>query len=54
MFIGMRLAKAGFCGGDPLRVIHMPVDVVVGMLEYEAFEADYESEYCAINKPSTT
>lgn len=47
-----RLAKAGYFGGDPAAVLRAPVDMVQSIIEYEGFEADYESEYIAINQPA--
>lgn len=46
----MRLAKAGYCSGDPQRVLRTRADLVMAMLDYETFEADYESQYIELNK----
>ena len=51
MFFAMRLAKAGYCGGNPLRILELPVSIYASMMEYEFFEADYETEYIALNQP---
>lgn len=47
----MRLAKLGYFGGDPAKVMEASVDVVQAILEYETFEADYVTEEMALNKP---
>lgn len=54
MFVGMRLAKAGWLGGDPERIVNAPVDAVQRMLEYEFFEAEYQDRYLELNKPEQT
>lgn len=46
----MRLAKAGYCGGDPQKILKTRADLVMAMLDYETFEADYESQFIEINK----
>ena len=48
--VALRVAKAGYFGGDPERVLNARVDLVMAALEYEAFTADYEREYIRINK----
>lgn len=50
LFIAMRLAKAGYYGGNPQAVLQAPVTVVIGMLEYEGFNDEYENAYMALNK----
>lgn len=50
MFVAVRLAKAGYFGGDPEQVMNAPVDVVQSILDYEGFESAYEEEYIALNK----
>lgn len=51
MFFALRLAKTGYYDGDVDRIMKVPVGIFAAMLEYEAFEADYEAEYIAINQP---
>jgi len=46
----MKLSKLGYCGGDPVKILKSPVDIVLGMLDYEAFQDDYETEYIELNK----
>lgn len=47
--MALALARAGFGGGDPERILGMRVDIVIAMTQYEAFRADYEKEYIRIN-----
>lgn len=49
--MAIKLAKIGYYSGDPEQVLGAPVDVVQAILDYEAFETDYESEYIAQRKP---
>jgi hypothetical protein len=48
MFYAIKLAKAGFYGGNPQAVLRAPVNIVMNIINYEAFEGDYEAEYRAI------
>lgn len=50
MLIALRLAKEGFCGGDPERILKMRVDLVVASVEYVAFCGDYEKAFIELNK----
>lgn len=50
MFWAIRLAKAGYFGGDPQNVLTARVSIVQGVIEYETFESDYQAEYLALNK----
>ena len=50
MYIAMKLSKIGYCGGNPESILKMPVDIVMTMLDYEAFESDYEKAYIELNK----
>lgn len=52
-FIATCLAKLGYYGGDPMGVLNAPADMVEAILEYEAFESDYEKAYLALNAPKT-
>lgn len=44
-FMAMRLAKAGYYGGNPEQILKAPVDVVLDMLDYEKFESDLNQAY---------
>jgi hypothetical protein len=41
--IALRLARAGYWGGDPCAVKAAPVGEVLTALEYETFCGDYEA-----------
>lgn len=40
--MALRLAKAGYYGGDPGKVLAAPVDLVLGALHYERFLDEYQ------------
>lgn len=44
----LRLSKEGY--GTPVEIRRMPVDVVLGALEYSRFMRDYEETYLALNQ----
>jgi hypothetical protein len=48
--VALRLAKAGYAGGDPERVLRMRADIVVSALQYEAFVGDFEKAYIELNR----
>lgn len=48
--LALRLAKVGYFGGDPERVLNGRVDLVLEALEYERFQGEYEDVYYEINK----
>ncbi len=48
--MGLRLAKAGYGGGDPEKVLNMTVGWVTAMLQFEAFMPIYERTFVEINK----
>ena len=50
MMIALRLAKAGYTGGDPERVLKMRSDIVIAAIQYEAFINDYERAYIELNR----
>ncbi len=50
MFYAIRLAKSGYYGGNPQAILRAPVDIVMNIINYEAFERDYEAEYIAMTK----
>ena len=51
MVVALRLASAGYCGGDPERVLGMRADLVLAALQYEVFKGEYERVFVAINTP---
>lgn len=42
MYNTIRLAKAGYYGGNPEAILNAPVDVVMHLIHYEQFEIDIE------------
>jgi len=48
--VALRLASAGYCGGDPEKVLDMRADLVTAALQYEVFKADYERQYVELNR----
>lgn len=46
----MRLAKAGYYSGDPKKILEAPIDMVMGILDYESFEHDLSEAYAEIRK----
>ena len=44
------LAKAGYFGGDPSKVLEAPADIVQATLEFEAFEAERELAFRILNE----
>lgn len=48
--MALRLAKAGYYGGDPGAVKRGAVDDVLNALAYESFVSDYEMVEYEINK----
>jgi len=44
----MRLSKAGYGRVD--EILAMPCDLVLTMIEYEQFAAEYEGELIALNR----
>ena len=49
----IRLAGAGYGGGDPNKVLEMPVDVVVDVLSFLKFRSEYEETVHELNKPKS-
>jgi hypothetical protein len=45
----MKLSKAGY--GTPKQILNEPLDIVIGMVEYEGFVSKYEERFIEINKP---
>lgn len=50
MMVALRLAKEGYGGGDPERILKMRADTVLAALQYEAFLGDYERAYIELNR----
>ena len=52
LLTALRLSSAGF-GWSPDQVLRMPVDLVLGAMEYVQFKSDYETTFAEINKNET-
>ena len=50
MCIALRLAKEGYYGGDPRRVLKAPVQDVLMVENYLIFGIEYEAAEVEINK----
>jgi hypothetical protein len=50
--IAVRLAKEGF--GSPVAILRTPVSMVLDMLNYSNFLADYSETAGELNKPEPT
>jgi hypothetical protein len=48
--ICLRLAKAGYAQGDPEKVMQMSADVVMQIVHYENFVAEYEKQTIELNR----
>lgn len=48
--VGLRLASAGYGGGDPERVVQMRADWVMKMLQYEVFKNEYQDVFLEMNR----
>ena len=50
LVVALRLARQGYYGGDPERVLKAPSDMVLAAADYEGFLADYEMAYYELNR----
>lgn len=48
----LRLAREGFGGGDPEKILEMPTDRVIEMIEFVQFQSDYENTVIELNRPT--
>lgn len=48
--VALRLAKQGYFCGSPVGVLDAPVDAVLAIMSYEAFEDDYQTAYMELNR----
>jgi hypothetical protein len=51
--LSLRLAREGYWGGDPQRVLEAPTDQVLGAWEFVNFQADLEETTLELNKSTT-
>lgn len=45
----MKLAKAGYYGGDPDKILSAPLATVLSIMHYEDFTHDVERAYRELN-----
>lgn len=50
LVVAIRLAREGYGGGDPDKILNMRVDHVIAIIHYEKFRSDYERSYIELNK----
>jgi len=46
----MKLAKAGYYGGNPDAVLEAPLNTVLAIIQYENFTRDVESAFRDLNQ----
>jgi len=49
--IALRLAISGYGQGDPERIMAMRVDIVMMVIQFEAFSMEFEQAFMALNTP---
>ncbi len=50
MMVALRLAKAGYYGGDPGAVLAGRVDHILALIEFERFTIEYQDVEYELNK----
>ena len=53
LLAAIRIAEGGFCGGDPLRVLEMPVDWAMDLLHFMRFRNEFEVTAAILNTPKS-
>jgi hypothetical protein len=48
--VALRLAREGYCGGDPEKVLQMRADLVMAAVQYENYRAEYERTFVELNR----
>ncbi len=48
--MALRLASAGYYGGDPAQVLKARADHVLAAIQYEKMKGEYEDVYMELNK----
>lgn len=49
LYIAIGIAKKGFYGGDPEKVLNAPVSMIQSIERFEAFENDYVDTFKELN-----
>lgn len=50
MVVALRLARQGYGGGDPERVLQMRADMVIAANQYEGFLIDLDLTFVELNR----
>lgn len=48
--VSLQLAKAGYCSGNPEKVLNLSVSTVLAAMNYELFLKHYEETFFELNK----
>jgi hypothetical protein len=51
-FLSVRIAKMGFYGGDPDKVLKAPVTTIMNILAFERYEYEYQETFGELNDGS--
>jgi hypothetical protein len=46
----LKLAKSGYCGSDPMKIVYSPTDWVLKMYHYEMFLSNYKEASEILNE----
>lgn len=49
LFIALKLAEAGFYGGDPDKIMKAPATTILEIIRYRAFQKEWDAVYSALN-----
>lgn len=52
--VALKLAKAGWCGGNPEAVMEMSAEMVMAALQYEEFIPQFEKKWKELNDTKGT
>lgn len=50
MGYALMLARAGYYGGDPRKVLEAPIDDVMAAIRYEEFNTEFEAAMIDLNR----
>ena len=51
-FLSIRIAKQGFYGGDPDKVLKAPITTIMNILSFEQYECEYQETLRELNNGS--
>jgi hypothetical protein len=52
LLVAIKLSKAGY--GRPQEILDMPLNVVLGIVQYERFIPEYEEAFIEMNKKESS